>query len=440
MATEKILNTRVILKNDTLANFNNSTFIPKKGEMLLAEVTTAQNNGQVVPTYLIKVGDGENKFADLKYAAAQAADVYAWAKQANLPIEKEGTGNVVSNIEWDAENKKIKFSTASVATAEGLADIQSRVAAIENGYATDKDLEDAVSTLNASIAGKVATSDFETFKTSNTSAIADAKKAGTDANSALEAYKTSNDAAIALKADKSAVDALVIVDDVKYDSTSKTIQLMSGASKVGEGFDASAFIKDGMLEDVAYDADTNTLTFTWNTDAGSKTDTVTLTDILDPYTAGAGISISGTSIALSAETQDSLGKADTAVQPADIENMATTTALNGAINTINGKIANITNGTAVVGQATKATQDGDGNEISTTYKKIQEAVTESDNTFSSETSDYFVKSVAQDAQGKITALRAYPSIGGAYVKSASTYTASDAEVWVFDCGSSTANV
>lgn len=86
MANEKILNTRIILKNDTLAAFNSSTFIPKKGEMLLASIDAVQHNGQVVPTYLIKVGDGEHKFSELKYAAAQAADVYAWAKAASVSL------------------------------------------------------------------------------------------------------------------------------------------------------------------------------------------------------------------------------------------------------------------------------------------------------------------------------------------------------------------
>ena len=86
MANEKILNTRIILKNDTLAAFNDSTFIPKKGEMLLASIDAVQHNGQVVPTYLIKVGDGEHKFSELTYAAAQAADVYAWAKAASVSL------------------------------------------------------------------------------------------------------------------------------------------------------------------------------------------------------------------------------------------------------------------------------------------------------------------------------------------------------------------
>lgn len=48
--------------------------------------------------------------------------------------------------------------------------------------------------------------DFDTFKTTNSAAIADAKKAGTDASSALDSYKTSNDAKVSANA--SAISAL----------------------------------------------------------------------------------------------------------------------------------------------------------------------------------------------------------------------------------------
>lgn len=44
--------------------------------------------------------------------------------------------------------------------------------------------------VDAQVGAKVSTSDFDTFKTDNTAAIADAKKAGTDASAALDAYKT----------------------------------------------------------------------------------------------------------------------------------------------------------------------------------------------------------------------------------------------------------
>ena len=86
------------------------------------------------------------------------------------------------------------------------------------------------------------------------------------------------------------------VTEGENEVTKKVIRLVDDKDAVISEIDASEFIKDGMLDDVAYDPDTNTLTFVWNTDGGIKTDTVTLTDLLDPYTAGAKIKIEGTEI------------------------------------------------------------------------------------------------------------------------------------------------
>ena len=69
---------------------------------------------------------------------------------------------------------------------------------------------------------------------------------------------------------------------------------------------AANFIKDGMLEDVEYSEVTNTLTFTWNTAAGQKVDTVTLSDIIDPYQFEAGalldVAVEETKVTYSHET------------------------------------------------------------------------------------------------------------------------------------------
>lgn len=75
-------------------------------------------------------------------------------------------------------------------------------------------------------------------------------------------------------------------------STAK-IQLLGIDGALVSEIDATPFIKDGMLEDVEYNADTNTITFTWNTAAGTKTDSVILSDIIEPYTAGAGLQLVG---------------------------------------------------------------------------------------------------------------------------------------------------
>ena len=78
----------------------------------------------------------------------------------------------------------------------------------------------------------------------------------------------------------------------------KVIRLYDNSGAIVSTVDASDFIKDGMLDDVSYNAETNELTFVWNTSAGKTNDVVKLTDILDPYNAGNGINISGNEISI----------------------------------------------------------------------------------------------------------------------------------------------
>lgn len=104
----------------------------------------------------------------------------------------------------------------------------------------------------------------------------------------------SEDKILALGADKliSATVALA------YDSDNKKIKLTGKDGADLGSVDATPFIKDGMLNDVSYDAETNTLTFKWNTDAGISEDTVVLSDIIEPYTAGNGLVLEGNEFAV----------------------------------------------------------------------------------------------------------------------------------------------
>lgn len=195
----KVLNTRIILKNDDLAKWNDSKLVLEKGEIALAAVTTASNGNHDVPTYLMKVGDGTHTFAELKWVAASASDVYSWAKQNSLFIDATGEGNVVSNVEWDAtlnDNKGgIKITKVSVATSTQLTEALARVTALETG--------------------KLDASTFESFKTKNTTdiatakseAIADAKTETTTQVNALKdgEVKANADAIAAIKKDATIV-------------------------------------------------------------------------------------------------------------------------------------------------------------------------------------------------------------------------------------------
>lgn len=191
-------------------------------------------------------------------------------------------------------------------------------------------------------------------------------------NSDLEPYAKTADVneALALKAAKAVVDAMYTNEQIdeliqgakdyadNNDANDNTTYAISYESKVeGEGghparivltpsegeatyVDATPFIKDGMLDNVAYNAESNTLTFTFNTDAGKEDVIVELTDILAPYTGKDGerikVEVNGNEISadlkagtiaktyLDTNVQASLALADSALQEhQDISNLAT---------------------------------------------------------------------------------------------------------------------
>ena len=75
------LKTRIQLKYDTLANWNASTFILKKGEVAIATIETNDPAQAHLQPVMFKVGDGTKTFAQLGWVSAKAADVYSWAKK-----------------------------------------------------------------------------------------------------------------------------------------------------------------------------------------------------------------------------------------------------------------------------------------------------------------------------------------------------------------------
>lgn len=172
------IKTRIQLKYDTLAAWNglSDDKILKAGEVAVVAIpedttTTTDANGKVVtqitpPTVLFKIGDGEKTFKELPWLSGLAADVHSWAKKS------------------EAEFKTFVQTECSLATTGQLDALTTRV----------QTLEDAIADINNTLDADFVTEDeFSAFKTTNTQAIADAKKAGTDANTALEAYKETND-------------------------------------------------------------------------------------------------------------------------------------------------------------------------------------------------------------------------------------------------------
>lgn len=87
-----------------------------------------------------------------------------------------------------------------------------------------------------------------------------------------------------------------------YDSVTKKINLTGIDSAVIASVDATDFIKDGMVEGVSFAPETKILTITFNTESGKEDIEVDLSDLVDTYTAGTGITITGNSIAVNTST------------------------------------------------------------------------------------------------------------------------------------------
>lgn len=71
----------------------------------------------------------------------------------------------------------------------------------------------------------------------------------------------------------------------------KAIKLVGKEGVVISEIDASAFIKDGMIQSVAFDTETKHVTITFNTDAGREAIDVDLSTLVDTYKAGTGLSL-----------------------------------------------------------------------------------------------------------------------------------------------------
>ena len=96
---EKIINTRVQLKYDTLTNWLASSVILKAGEVAIATIaTTNDHSGLTPPAIGIKVGDGKNTFANLNWIQAVAGDVPTWAKEAAGTTVKNWIDTAIGEI------------------------------------------------------------------------------------------------------------------------------------------------------------------------------------------------------------------------------------------------------------------------------------------------------------------------------------------------------
>lgn len=261
MAIEKTLNTRISLKYDTLANWEASSLILKKGEVAFAylEVKTNETDPGFVPTVLTKVGDGTKTFSQLPWTSAKAADVYDWAKASVKPTyaANEITGIADYIAEYVEDTMGISVDTDTVyqlvkvddynyklqskgKTDEAWADVPNSTIAIPNDTAAIEALEGLVG--DTKVATQIANAITELDLANTYEAKGEAAKVQT----ALDTYKTSNDAAVkantdAISANTSAIAG--IKDGTTIDSFADVETALAGKETSGAAAQALADAK-----------------------------------------------------------------------------------------------------------------------------------------------------------------------------------------------------
>lgn len=118
----------------------------------------------------------------------------------------------------------------------------------------------------------------------------------------------------------------------------KAIKLVGKDGVVISEIDASAFIKDGMIQSVLFDAQTKHVTITFNTDAGREAIDVDLSTLVDTYKAGTGLSLANDGT-FSVNTT-TIATVEKATELANAAELAAKTHANGLKETIDAYTVN----------------------------------------------------------------------------------------------------
>lgn len=123
------LQTRIMLKYDSYANWTTNNPVLLAGEVAIATIpsgtsvpTKDKREMQDLPNVVMKVGDGSSHYNDLKFVSALAADVYDWAKAAQKPVYDAGEiKNLKEYIEEYSDiDTNTQYTIVEVENSEGF--------------------------------------------------------------------------------------------------------------------------------------------------------------------------------------------------------------------------------------------------------------------------------------------------------------------------------
>ena len=223
----------------------------------------------------ITKASGENVTLDFKDVASASQTMKAF----------EALDTAVKNAQSKADT-----GVANAATAQSTAEAAKTTADSKIASVTGDTTVKAETSVDHAVTLSLATSDKGNVKFTQD---ADGLSANVTIPAATVTGVAANDKVLSLT-DK-LVSATVGLDygDATTEALNgkKAIKLVGKEGVVISEIDASAFIKDGMIQSVEFDTQTKHVTITFNTDAGHEAIDVDLSTLVDTYKAGTGLSL-----------------------------------------------------------------------------------------------------------------------------------------------------
>jgi hypothetical protein len=145
MATKELI-TRIALKYDSYSAWTTAPgkdLVLLPGELGICHISDSNQESHVVPTVLFKVGDGTKTFEQLPWASAKAADVYSWAKASE--VKRDGKKLVFVGGGAGGSNIEVAFDYVTLSEVQAITNgLDTRITALESSVGASGDIGKAV--------------------------------------------------------------------------------------------------------------------------------------------------------------------------------------------------------------------------------------------------------------------------------------------------------
>lgn len=222
----KELQTRIALKYDSYSAWTSAPgkdLVLLAGELGICHISDANQNSNVVPTVLFKVGDGTKTFEQLPWASAKAADVYSWAKASE--VKRDGKKLVFVGGAAGGGNLEVAFDYVTLDEVKAITNVlDSRITALEGKFTGENDVQGQLNALDGRLD---ILEGADTVEGSVAKALKDAKKYTDDREVEIKKYADQAEAD-AISAAETASEAKVAVERARIAANESAIATING--------------------------------------------------------------------------------------------------------------------------------------------------------------------------------------------------------------------